>query len=196
MAPTWPHSKDETLDHARAFFWLRLGLAGVVVALGCALAVPLARVVLGLEQEDAPMLLVWALLGVVATAASGAVSAMLQATGGFGRMSLLTLANTGLTAALAVALALAERLTLTTALVVLGIGTSLATFALGVTLLPTGWSLRLPAVSDLRREAARLFETGRWLWLAAIFAMLAANLEILLLSHLSSLAVSARTRSR
>ena len=39
-------------------------------------------------------LLRWALLGIVATAASGALSAMLQATGAFGRMSSLTLVNT------------------------------------------------------------------------------------------------------
>ena len=52
------------------------------------------------------LLLILALLGVVATACSGATSAMLQATGSFGRMSTLTLFNTGLTAILAMALAL------------------------------------------------------------------------------------------
>ena len=94
----------------------------------------------------------WALLGVVATACSGAISAMLQATGGFGRMSMLTLANTGLTAILAVALALAGDLTLMTALVVLGIGTSLATFALGVRLLPRRLE---PATSRIRCDQRR-----------------------------------------
>jgi O-antigen/teichoic acid export membrane protein len=186
MAPTWPHAPAETVARARAFFWVRLGLASLVIAVGCLLATPLARTVLGLEQADAGMLLIWALLGVVATACSGATSAMLQATRRFERMSTLTLANTGLTAILALALALAGYLTLVTALVVLGLGTSLATFALGVKLLPHGWSLRPPSLDALKEEGLELLRTGRWLWLAAIFAMLAANLDVLVLNHLST----------
>src|SRR5438309_272907 len=95
-------------------------------------------------------------LGIVATAASGAVSAMLQATGAFGRMSSLTLFNTGLTALLAVGLAIVARLDLLTALIVLGIGTSLATFWLGAAMLPGRWRSRLPKASELRSEAAHL----------------------------------------
>src|SRR5205823_12713133 len=122
---------------AQAFFWLRLGLAAVVVGAGCLVAGAVSRPVLNVDE----VLLRWALLGIVATAASGAISAMLQATGAFGRMSSLTLFNTALTAALALALALAAQLTLLTALVVLGIGTSLATFAFGTRMLPAGWRL-------------------------------------------------------
>jgi len=114
---------------------------------------------------------------------------MLQATSGFARMSMLTLANTGLTALLAVGLALADRLTLLNALIVLGIGTSLVTFALGLRLLPAGWNLAPPRRSEIKREGGELLRTGRWLWLAGIFAMLAANLEVLVLNHLSTLSV-------
>jgi O-antigen/teichoic acid export membrane protein len=169
---------------ARAFFWLRIGLASFVVVIGCALSAILARDVL--RVDDA--LLRWALLGIVATAASGAVSAMLQSMGAFARMSSLTVVNTALTAALALLLTLAARLDLLTALIVLGIGTSLATFALGVSLLPKGWSLALPSRAALKAEATQLIRTGRWLWIASLFAMLAANLEVLLLNGAVDLA--------
>src|SRR3954454_2224569 len=68
---------------ARAFFWLRVGAASLVVALGCALSAVLGGEVLRVDDG----LLRWALLGIVATAASGAVSAMLQSNGAFARMS-------------------------------------------------------------------------------------------------------------
>jgi O-antigen/teichoic acid export membrane protein len=174
---------DGADDRARAFFWLRLGLASAVVGVGCLLASPLAPRLLGVDDG----LLRWALLGIIATAASGALSAILQATGAFGRMSSLTLFNTGLTAALAAILALADRLDLLAALVVLGIGTSLATFALGKSMLPSGWTLRLPSSRELKREAVDLLRTGRWLWLASLFAMLTANAEILLLNRWAAL---------
>jgi O-antigen/teichoic acid export membrane protein len=170
---------------ARAFFWLRVGLASVVVALGCAVAGPVANQVLHVDDD----LLRWALLGIVATAASGAVSAMLQALGAFGRMSWLSLVNAGLTAVLAVGLAAFGWLDLRAALIVLGIGTSLATFGVGWALLPRTWSLALPPARRLRHEAGVLLRTGRWLWLASLFALLTANAEVLLLNRFADLAV-------
>jgi O-antigen/teichoic acid export membrane protein len=179
----WSDQPGAAQQRARAFFWLRLGLAATVVAAGCLVAGPLAQRILTTDDG----LLRWALLGIVATAASGAVSAMLQATGAFGRMSSLTLFNTGLTALLAVGLALSSRLDLLAALVVLGIGTSLATFLLGIWMLPARWTLRLPRPAELRLEAAHLVRTGRWLWLASVFAMLTANAEVLLLNRWAAL---------
>jgi O-antigen/teichoic acid export membrane protein len=186
ISAVWPTRSGEARQRARAFFWLRVGLAAAIVAAGCVLADQLAQHFL---QVDAGLLR-WALLGIVATAASGAVSAMLQATGAFGRMSSLTLLNTGLTAVLAVALALVDRLDLVAALVVLGIGTSLATFRVGRSMLPAGWRLTLPNANDLKHlkmEAVLLFCTGRWLWLASLFAMLTANAEVLLLNRWAAL---------
>jgi O-antigen/teichoic acid export membrane protein len=171
---------------ARAFFWLRLGLSSLVVACGCVLAELIAsRLLNGID----PGLLRWALLGIVATAASGALSAILQATGGFGRMSGLTLINTGLTAALAVGLAAVDQLNLPTALIVLGIGTSMVTFAVAARLLPSGFGLRLPSLRDLAAEGRHLLDTGRWLWIASLFAMLTANAEVLLLNQWAALAL-------
>jgi O-antigen/teichoic acid export membrane protein len=170
ISAVWPNG-EEAGRRARAFFWLRLCLAIAVVVIGAAVVPRLINV--------EPVLVWWALLGIVATAASGAVSAMLQATGAFGRMSSLTLLNTGLTAVLALALALASRLDLLSALVVLGIGTSIATFAAGAMQLPRNW---IATPKALMHEARQLSRTGRWLWVASLFAMLTANLEVLLLN--------------
>jgi O-antigen/teichoic acid export membrane protein len=176
---------DEAPQRARAFFWLRVGVASLVIALLCAIAEPLSEEWLHVDAG----LLRWALIGIVATALSGATSGMLQALGAFGRMSWLTLFNTGLTAVLAVMLALLGQLTLLTALVVLGIGTSVLTFALGYALLPKHWTLRLPSTAGLRTEAQELVRTGRWLWIASMFAMLAVNLDVLILNRWADLAV-------
>ena len=183
ISAIWPDKPAEAQQRARAFLWLRLGLAAVVVAVGCLAAGPIAQRVLNTDAG----LLRWALLGIVATAASGAMSAMLQATGAFGRMSSLTLFNTGLTALLAVGLGWLTRLDLLAALVVLGIGTSLATFLLGRWMLPWGWSLNRLRPAELRSEARHLLRTGRWLWLASAFAMLTANAEVLLLNRWAAL---------
>ena len=184
VAAVWPHDLGASAQRGKAFFWLRMVLVVGVVAIGCVLAAPVAdRLLNGVEDG----LVRWALLGIVATAMSGAVSAMLQANGAFGRMSSLTLINTGLTAVLAIGLAAIARLDLVSALVVLGIGTSLATFVAGAAMLPTGRWLGAPSMRGLREEAVHLFRTGRWLWLASVFAMLAANAEVLILNRWAQL---------
>ena len=185
VSAVWPGDVAAARERGRAFFWLRVGLAAAVVALGCAAAGPIAERVLKVDDG----LLRWALLGIVATAASGAVSALLQATLAWRRMSWLTLVNTGLTAVLAIVLALAGRLDLLAALVVLGIGTSVVTFVAGRGMLPPDWGLRLPLPSAqaLKVEAEHLIRTGRWLWVASVFAMLAANAEVLLLNRQAAL---------
>jgi O-antigen/teichoic acid export membrane protein len=191
ISAVWADQSTEKAEKAekaerrvRAFFWLRLGLAAVIASVGCAAAALISSTFLNGVDEG---LLRWALLGIVATAASGAVSATLQATGAFGRMSSLTLVNTGLTVILAVLLAVAHRLDLWSALVILGIGTSIATFCAGVLVLPPGWRLSVPSTRALIPEARQLMQTGRWLWLASLFAMLTANAEVLLLNRWAAL---------
>jgi len=186
ISSVWPGAPRQADARARGFFWLRLGLSTVIVVAGCLLAGFIAARLL--NDVDAGLLR-WALLGIVATAASGALSAILQATGGFGRMSSLTLINTGLTAALALLLAALGQLNLLSALIVLGIGTSLATFAAAARMLPPGWGLSLPKLADLKEEGKHLLDTGRWLWLASLFAMFAANAEVLLLNQWIPLAL-------
>jgi O-antigen/teichoic acid export membrane protein len=186
IASVWPSAREAAARRARSFIWLRVGLSAVVVGLGCALAGVIASTLLnGIDAG----LLRWALLGVVATAASGALSAVLQATGGFGRMSSLTLINTGLTAALALLLAAIGQLNLLSALIVLGIGTSLVTFGAAARMLPAGWRVGVPSLTDVQAEGKRLLEVGRWLWIASLFAMLTLNAEVLLLNQWTALAL-------
>jgi O-antigen/teichoic acid export membrane protein len=61
--------------------------------------------------------------------------------------------------------------------------TSLAAFIVGCTLLPRSWRLALPDRATLRAEGAALFRVGRWLWLAHSAALLAAQLDLLLVNH-------------
>lgn len=173
-------------SRARAFFWLRVAVAGLAIAALCAIAEPLAERVLGITDAG---LLRWALIGVVASASSGALSAIMQAHGAFGRMATLTLFNTGLTALLALGLFVGQALTVLSALVVLGVLTSVATFVLGLVLLPTSARPGLPRRGEMRGEAAHLLRLGRWLWLAAVLAMLAANADVLILNHWGTPAV-------
>jgi O-antigen/teichoic acid export membrane protein len=180
-------SPADAPERGTAFFWLRIGLAVVAVGLLCVVAQPLAQRVLGLADDGS--LVRWALVGIVASACSGALSAVLQASGAFGRMAALTLVNTGLTAVLAGVLTVLGQLTLLSALVVLGLGTSVATFMVGITLLPRGVRQLPPKVDLLRGEARHLVRIGRWLWLASVLAMLAGNLDVLILNHWSTPAV-------
>ena len=80
ISAVWPATSHEAKQRARTFFWLRLGLASTVVGVTGLLADQLSQRFLEVDTS----LLRWALLGIVATAASGAISAMLQATGAFG----------------------------------------------------------------------------------------------------------------
>jgi O-antigen/teichoic acid export membrane protein len=166
----------------RSFFWLRIAVAaGVVLVLG-PFAAPIAQV---LNLADDGTLTRWALVGIVATACSGAVSVLLQSAGRFAQLSGLTVFNTALTLLLALLLVFVGQLTLLAALVVLGIGTSLATFVFGVRLLRG--NLRPPPRGELRAEGRALLRTGRWLWLAALLAMLAVNLDVLIVNRFSPL---------
>jgi O-antigen/teichoic acid export membrane protein len=54
-------------------------------------------------------------------------------------------------------------------------------------MLPSRWRLTPPRATDLRAEARHLVRTGRWLWLASVFAMLTANAEVLLLNRWAAL---------
>ncbi|HEU5424922.1 MAG TPA: oligosaccharide flippase family protein, partial [Nitrolancea sp.] len=165
------------------FFWLRVGAAAALVLLLSVAVLIAPRALLPLDRA----LLILALAGVVATALSGAVSAILQATGSFGRLALVMLTNALLTALLALGLRAFDLLTLTSALVVLGIGTSLASFAVGRRLLPGGMglSLRPPtrALPELRAESRSLLGFGLWVWLANSLAMLTTQLDLLLAAH-------------
>jgi O-antigen/teichoic acid export membrane protein len=111
---------------------------------------------------------------------------LLQATKHFGRLSTMSLVNAGLTTVLALLLFAAGRLNLVSALVVLGIGTSLASMIVGYRLLPGNWSLwRPPANRVLRQEGAALFQFSRWLWLASLFSVVMLQIDVIMVNRLT-----------
>jgi O-antigen/teichoic acid export membrane protein len=178
VAPVWPDDPVEARTRASSFLWLRLGVAVAVLVAGILFSGPLSGL-MGLQQD----LLVLALLGVLVTAMSGAVTTLLQALGRFGRVSLVMLTNATLTVLLAAVLAGWGQLTIVTALLVLGVGTSLASFSVGLRLLPRGWTLTPPGLAVLRSEGGRQLRFGLWLWIGGMFAMLAAQLDVLLVNR-------------
>src|SRR5712692_150487 len=192
VAEAWARDPHTAPERGQAFFWTRIGVTGLVVAVGILLSGPLSERIFSLSQRHsavaAPCLLSLAFLGVAATALSGAMSALLQATGRFGRVSVVMLTNAGLTALLAVILALAGRLTLISALVVLGIGTSVASFLTGLYLLPREWRPSLQDRNTLQVEGRYLLGFGCWLGLANMFAVLTAYLDVFLVNRWSAAA--------
>ncbi len=180
ISRAWARDPVEAAVRGRAFFWLRAAGAAAVVLAGCLAAGPLSAAALGVAD---PFLLALALLGVLATALSGAVSSILQSSRRFGAVTAVMLANSGLTAVLAAALALVGALNLVTAIAVLGIGTSLAALGVGIRLLPAPLSVSPPSPRVLRGEAGWLIRFGSWLWIGTVFAALAAQLDLLLVNR-------------
>lgn len=191
VASAWPADGEGARRRWQAYVVLRVVTCSLIVLIPIVLAEPIATRLLHLEAPDSAGLLRLALLGVLATALSGAFNVALQGTRRFGRLALALLFNAALTALMAVLLAWAGLLNLVTVLLVLGIGASLATLALNYLLLPAGWTLERSALEGglLRAEGAELFSFGRWLWIGGIFAVLAAQLDVLLLNRAAPEAV-------
>jgi O-antigen/teichoic acid export membrane protein len=187
VAAVWPGQPDLARQRGRVASWLRVGAAFLFFGLASLLAVPIANQILGLsEVPNAPTLFLLAMAGMVAVALSGAVSTLLQATKHFGRLSTMSLVNAGLTTVLALLLFATGRLNLVSALVVLGIGTSLASMIVGYRLLPGNWSLwRPPANRVLRQEGAALFQFSRWLWLASLFSVVMLQIDVIMVNRLT-----------
>lgn len=184
IASRWPADVSGACQRGQVFFWLRLGILAPVVLTAC-LVIAFVGTAMPLPSGFR-LLLPLAFLGVAATALSSTISALLQATGHFRRFAVVMLTNAALSMALAVALHLLGRLTIITALVILGSGTALAAFAVGVRLLPEGITLTFPSVRAFRVEARQLLRFGRWLWGSNVLAMLAAQLDLFLVSHWSA----------
>jgi O-antigen/teichoic acid export membrane protein len=187
VAAVWPDQPQVAHHRGRIASWLRVGAALLFFGLAALLAVPIANYLLGLsEVPNAPALFILAMAGMVAVALSGAVSTLLQATNHFGRLSTMNLVNAGLTTILALVLVAIGRLNLLTALVVLGIVTSLVSMVVGYRLLPGDWSLWRPAaIQDFRQEGSELFRFSRWLWLASLFSVIMLQVDVIMVNRLT-----------
>ena len=189
VASVWQQDPELARQRGSSFFWTRVGCAAAVAAAAMAMARWLAPA-LGLPPAVGPYhssaLLALALAGVAATALSGAVSVLLQATGRFGTIGVVLLTNAGLTLALAAALSVVGRINLVTVLVVLGIIPSVAAFGVGRRLLAGGFSLAPPPWARLRDEGAKLLRFAGWLWVASILTAVAGQLDVLLVNRSST----------
>lgn len=186
IAARWSEDPAAARWQAQLFFWLRLSLAAIGLALGLALAQPISIYLLNLPGQS--LLFGLTLLGAGATVLSGSMNALLQATNHFGRLSTVLMGSSAVGLGLAGLLFLAGRLNLLTALIGLGAGTALAGFAIGWWLLPQALSaagsspLGWPGGQTLLTESPALLRFGRWLWLANIFKVLIAYLDMFLLN--------------
>ena len=189
ISSAWPQQPARAAQHAQAYLAIKIGAATLVVLVGVAFADPLARL-LGVPDDT---WLVLALLGIIATALSSSLGSILQAAGQFARLTLVTFSNTALTTLLAVALYATGQLTLVTALAVLGIATSLASFAIAQRLLPEAFGrltlFALPKREVLRSDGGRLIRFGRWLWVSNILIMITGYFDVLLVGRWSAPAV-------
>jgi PST family polysaccharide transporter len=192
VAEVWSASPEEAEKRGRIFFWNRAGTAVLLFLILVVAARPLANSVLGLEGVDnAPLLVVLAMTGMVAVALSGALNAMLQAANRFGSLSIVNIVNAALTTILAVLLFVTDRLNLITALLVLGTATTVVNIVLAYRLLPGRWRLwRLPERTAYKEETVSLYRFGRWLWIASLFAIAAQQLDLILVNGLSSSAAA------
>ena len=147
IAAAWGSERAQALKLAQVFFWARLGLAVGGLVLGGLLAWPIS--VYLLQLPTGTWLFSLALLGVVTTALNGSVNAVLQATGHFGRISVVLIASSALALLLTILLVVSDTLSVATALLGLGAGTALAGFLVGRRYLPTDWSndLKLPPLT-------------------------------------------------
>jgi len=189
VARVWQQDPEQARQRGSSFFWARVGCAAAVAAAAMAMARWLAPA-LGLPPAVGPYrssaLLALALAGVAATALSGAVSVLLQASGRFGRIGIVLLTNAGLTLVLAAALSVMGRINLVTVLVILGIVPSVAAFVVGRRLLAGSFSLAPPPWSRLRDEAATLLRFGGWLWVSSILAAVGSQLDVLMVNRTSA----------
>jgi O-antigen/teichoic acid export membrane protein len=163
-----------------AFVLLRagFGLGAALIVIG--LRQPITRLLPG---EFAPTLIALVMLGVVASAVSGALSSVHQAARRFGRVALVLLTNTGLTAALALGLARTGRLDLSAAIAILGVGTTLASAVVAARLLPDDLRPRVVSLSALRGELDEELRFGAWVWLGDLIAIVAAQVDLLIVGR-------------
>ena len=177
------HQPGTAVSIGQVFFWIRNGVVVAFLGVVAFLLTPLAQL-FNLDGREVALAL--AFLGILGTTLSGSVNAILQAARRFGRISFLVLTNGLLTLVLAVILGVSHRLTLESALLGLGLATSLTTFAVGAKLLLRPWTILPPTGDELRQYAPALLRFGRWLWIGNFLAVIASRLDILLVQQWST----------
>ena len=175
-------------QQSQIFWWLRLLLATTAIILGILLT-PILTTLLGIPDQQT--LFIIALISIGTTVFNSTLNSFLQAASQFWHLSLVLIANSGLTLLIVLILALTNNFTLATA-VWIGVIVSIVGFALAQYFLPSAWCTfwHFPGWAALRQTGAGYLRYGRWLWLASLITILAAQLDIFLVNHwLSTTAV-------
>jgi O-antigen/teichoic acid export membrane protein len=187
IAEVIPMNELLASQRALVFLQLRLIIAVLLILLSLIICVPLSMLLPG---EPAAGLVLLALLGMIATNLSGALSALLQAFAAFRKLTLVLMANSLLTTLLAIWLFFLGQLNIATALGILGIATSLVSLVLAWWWLPLRQQLIVAAQQPVsvqwpifQHELRELVRFGRWVWLSNALAMLASSLDLLLVGR-------------
>ncbi|HBY96577.1 MAG TPA: hypothetical protein DEP84_21980 [Chloroflexi bacterium] len=166
---------------ARGFFSLAVITNVIAAVVGILLAGPIARVVLGRPEAEPYLRL--AMIGLIAVAGNGFIVAVLQSMRRFGQLAGLQILS-ALTYLIGVfALVAANRLDVAS-VILLGAVNPLVGFVVGLRFLPPGFFSFGEALARPSRQAWReLAAFSKWLWVSAILSLLAAQLDLVMLSR-------------
>src|SRR5690606_21916524 len=169
----------------RTYVSLKLLAILLVFTAGWLLAAPISEW-LQINADNGLLLVRLGVLGVAATTLSGIVATLLQSLRRFAVLMATQSLNIILTLLLMALLYFTGRLTVANALLV-GLGTALVMAAAGAWGIPAGWrSALLPARRPPATGIRRLWNFGRWLWLATMLSILVAQLDLLLVDSLTN----------
>jgi O-antigen/teichoic acid export membrane protein len=168
----------------RALLILKVALAGLIVIPALIFSDALARIILPTAYQTLWLQLV--LVGILVRAFGGALSAILQAARAFKPLVVSQLASSFATLLLIAALYFVARLDVATAL---GIGIAAGVIGALLSLYWIAQSPRLPVISGMGvggilHEMRVLLGFSKWLWVSAIFSILAVQIDIILLNQL------------
>jgi O-antigen/teichoic acid export membrane protein len=183
LAQVWPSKLVIAQQRSRTFFWTRVGLVIFAALVGLVFAQPFSRIILRQTTQEAALWWQLTMIGVTATVISGSVTALLRASRQFRSISFVFITNAVITAVFAIILFLRNQLTLTTALLILGVVPSLFSFVVAYKLLPYPLDLRLPNRLVFRQEQKELFRFSRWIGLSNILVAITAQMDVILLSR-------------
>lgn len=178
LAHIWRTADARLPSTAHALLALKIVIAALVVLPAFFLAAPLAQIVLGTPNE---LLLRIVLIGVLIRAAAGGLGALLQSAQRFKPLVISQLASSAVTLILVTLFSLAYRLDVAVALSI-GIVASAVSALVTLVLIPRAVLTRAhPYFSE---ESRAVLGMAGWLWLSALFSILALQLDVVLLSRL------------
>ncbi len=142
---------------------------------------------LNLPEDTGRLLLAVTGLMLLVTALHGISGTLLQSLQRFRALALTQMVNVGLTVIGVGALFFMRRLSIWSALLVVGVFSTLAAAGLEFLWLPPDWRQGLLSrVRERMTEARSLLRFGRWLWLSGALSILSAQLDLLLLNRWAS----------